>query len=66
MEITCAWCNKDMGGKPPYEDKSVTHTICPDCKAKYFPDKADAPQSNSRQVKQPGNSLIPPELGTKG
>lgn len=38
MKIVCAWCGKDMGEKPPYEDKSVTHSICPECKAKYFPE----------------------------
>jgi len=37
MKIVCAWCKKDMGEKPPYEDKSVTHSICPECKAKHFP-----------------------------
>lgn len=37
MKIVCAWCGKDMGEKPPYEDKSETHTICPECFAKQFP-----------------------------
>ena len=27
------------GEKEPYEDKSVTHGICPECRAKYFPKK---------------------------
>jgi len=35
--IRCAWCGKYLGEKEPYEDKSVTHTICPECRAKYFP-----------------------------
>ena len=39
MIIQCAWCGKYMGEKPPYEDKSVTHTICDECIAKYFPKK---------------------------
>lgn len=39
MIIKCAWCGKDMGEKPPYEDKSVTHSICEECEAKYFPEK---------------------------
>ena len=43
MQIVCAWCGKTMGEKPPYENKGVTHTICPDCRAKQFPDKTDAP-----------------------
>jgi len=39
MIIKCAWCGKYMGEKPPYEDKSVTHTICAECREKYFPKK---------------------------
>jgi len=31
MKIVCSWCGKDMGEKPPYEDKGITHTICPEC-----------------------------------
>lgn len=31
MKIVCAWCGKDMGEKPPFEDKSVTHGMCPEC-----------------------------------
>jgi len=38
LKIVCAWCGKDMGEKPPYEDESITHTICPDCLKKQFPD----------------------------
>jgi len=35
--IRCAWCGKYLGEKEPYEDKSETHGICPECRAKYFP-----------------------------
>jgi len=31
MKIVCAWCGKDMGEKPPYDDPSITHSICEDC-----------------------------------
>ncbi len=41
LVIKCAWCGKCMGEKEPYEDKSVTHGICPECRAKYFPKKND-------------------------
>lgn len=27
----CSDCKKDMGTKPPYEDTSVTHGMCPAC-----------------------------------
>ena len=47
MIIKCAWCGKYMGEKEPYEDKSVTHGICPECRAKYFPKKNDSlPQTH--------------------
>lgn len=36
MLVVCAWCQRTLGEKPPLEDKSVTHTICPDCLKKYF------------------------------
>lgn len=39
MIVQCAWCKKLIGEKPPYEDKSVTHTICPKCTEENFPDK---------------------------
>lgn len=38
MIVECAWCGKYMGEKPPYEDKRVSHSICDECKAKYFPE----------------------------
>ena len=38
--IKCAWCGKYLGEKEPYEDKSETHGICPECRAKYFPKKS--------------------------
>lgn len=31
MKVVCAWCGKDMGEKPPYEDTDSTHAICPKC-----------------------------------
>lgn len=30
----CAWCLKMLGEKPPYQDKSVTHTMCKECQKK--------------------------------
>ena len=41
LVIKCAWCGKYLGEKEPYEDMSVTHGICPECRAKYFPKKKD-------------------------
>ena len=48
LVIKCAWCGKYMGEKEPYEDKSVTHGICSECRAKYFPKKKNdlSPQTH--------------------
>lgn len=48
LVIKCAWCGKYLGEKEPYEDKSVTHGICPECRKKYFPKKKDnqSPQTH--------------------
>lgn len=35
----CAWCGKTIGEKPPYEDKGVTHGMCPECYEKNRPKK---------------------------
>lgn len=35
MKIVCAWCGKDLGEKPPLEDKETTHGICEECAAKF-------------------------------
>ena len=31
MKRVCSWCGKDMGEKEPFEDKSVTSGMCPEC-----------------------------------
>lgn len=31
MKKMCAWCGKDMGDIPPYEDDDVTLGICEEC-----------------------------------
>lgn len=36
MKRICAWCQKDMGEIEPFEDKSITHGICPECKEQFF------------------------------
>ena len=27
----CAWCERVIGEKPPFDDTSITHTICHRC-----------------------------------
>lgn len=34
MKVVCAWCDKIIGYKPPYRDKSTSHGMCKDCKRK--------------------------------
>lgn len=36
MKIQCAWCKKGMGEKAPYDDPSVSHTICRECSIKFL------------------------------
>jgi hypothetical protein len=31
MRVVCAWCKREMGIKPPLEDKRVTHGMCVNC-----------------------------------
>lgn len=27
----CSMCKKNLGEKPPYEDKTITHGLCDEC-----------------------------------
>lgn len=31
MRIICSYCRKGMGKKEPFEDKRVSHSMCPEC-----------------------------------
>lgn len=31
MKIVCAWCQKDMGEREPFDDPITSHGICPAC-----------------------------------
>ena len=35
MKVVCSYCNKHMPDKEPFENESISHTICPECYA-YF------------------------------
>jgi DNA-directed RNA polymerase subunit RPC12/RpoP len=48
--IRCAWCGKYLGEKEPYEDMSETHSICPECRAKYFPKKDSSSPLTVRSI----------------
>ena len=32
MTVVCAWCRRLLGTKPPADDSSTTHGICPPCR----------------------------------
>ena len=32
MTVVCAWCQRLLGTKPPADDSSTTHGICPPCR----------------------------------
>ncbi len=49
---TCAWCRRFLGEKPPYEDTSETHGICPDCVKKYFPEGGNDADSQTDEVSE--------------
>ena len=34
MIIQCGWCNKLLGEKEPFQNMSITHTICEICQKK--------------------------------
>lgn len=48
MKVVCAWCNKELGEKEPLEDTSITHSICDECKNKYFKEIKDA-EANTKE-----------------
>jgi len=31
VRVVCSYCQKDMGRKPPLDDGSLTHAMCPEC-----------------------------------
>ncbi|MBI2446467.1 MAG: hypothetical protein HYV51_01445 [Parcubacteria group bacterium] len=37
--IICAWCKKEIGTKEGLKEGKISHSICQDCKEKYFPVK---------------------------
>lgn len=32
MKVICCYCKKDLGDKAPFEDKSISHGACEECK----------------------------------
>lgn len=52
MKKICAWCGKDMGDIPPYEDEGVTHTMCEECYKKWRKAKRISLLRRKRELKR--------------
>lgn len=63
MKIQCAWCKKDMGEKPPYEDPATTHSICDECLAKQLK-AVNTPEKPSPEFRERLLARLSTELKT--
>lgn len=41
-EIICAWCGKHLAGPKDAPPERTSHSICPGCERKHFPDGSEA------------------------
>lgn len=48
----CAWCKRVLGHVEPYEDHSVTHTICLACNKECFSESDDKDEKEKMDVLQ--------------
>ena len=66
MIVICAWCGEVEGGKPPYEDKRVTHGICTKCQTTYFPDilRRQREYQNERPLMTNFKDIPSPPMGS--
>ena len=46
LRVICSWCRREMPPVPclPAHAGQVSHTICPECRAKYFPATVRQPE----------------------
>ncbi len=51
----CSYCNIYLGEREPYEDFSLTHGICPDCKASLMNRKFRSDESSKAHQKKLAN-----------
>jgi len=47
MLIFCSWCERYIGEKKPFWDRSISHSICKECYNK-FEDEIDATDVSER------------------
>ena len=55
-----------MGEKPPYEDKSITHGICPECRERHFPTQMSSPSTSPLILKQYPIGEVPEKMSIDG
>lgn len=56
MHVVCAWCKKEFPEKAPYDDPSISHTICRDCSIKYWgvdPEEVKLKSLRSKEMPNP-------------
>lgn len=45
-KVVCAWCKKEMGEVEWSREGEATHSICPECRKKYFPGVTEKESKN--------------------
>jgi len=61
MKVVCAWCQKSMGEKEPFEDSAVSHGLCEGCMTDVLeesglqpePERLECPQDEKSFTKEP-------------
>lgn len=59
MHVVCAWCKKEFPEKAPYDDPSISHTICRDCSIKYWGIDPEEVKLKSLRSKEMPNPNVP-------
>jgi len=50
MRTLCAWCNKDLGEKEPFEDNEISHGCCRECVEKIEKDLLSYQRKNENTL----------------
>jgi len=54
----CSDCRKDMGEKPPYEDTSITHGLCPAC-VEIIREKVRKKEESMEKLRKSAQAMFP-------
>jgi len=47
--VICAWCGERKGEKPPYNDDSISHSICKKCEQAALKELEDEDQNENHK-----------------